>query len=102
MTRRAHHRRIRDVVRPNDVAAAGFAVSLRATATTRLIISRERSGEWRVVDDSDFRAIPEQLLYKAISISAAVISGANLSGTLVTELAIDDDVRWVKVSYLEN
>ena len=68
----------------------------------RLIIVRERSGEWKVVDDSDLRGIREELLQKAVSISAAVICGANLWGSLVTELEIDVEVRWVGVSQLES
>ena len=66
----------------------------------RLTIARRRNGKWKVVDDSDLRGISERLRQRAISMSAAVICGANLFGNLVTELEIKDEIRWVRVSRL--
>jgi hypothetical protein len=98
MVKQLRHRRTRDLVRQADVAAVGFAVSAPGSETMRLTIARQRDGKWKVVNDSDLRGIPEQLRLRAISISAAVICGSNLFGYLMTELAIHDEVRWVRVS----
>ena len=92
----------RGLVRQADVAAVGFAVAPPGSETVRLTISRRRNGNWNVIDDSDLRAIPARLRQRAISLSAAVICGANLFGTLVTELEIRDEVRWVGVCTREH
>ena len=98
MVRRPRHLTTRDLVRRCDVAAVGFAVSVAESTAIRVAIARQRNGEWSVVDDSGLHGLPEAARQSAISISAAVICGANLFGLLVTELEIDDEVRWVRVS----
>lgn len=98
MVRQPHHVRPRDLVRRADVAAAGFAVSPPGCTTLRVVITRRCNGDWTVVDDSELQGLPGPSRERAISTSAAVICGANLFGILVTELAIDDEVRWVRVS----
>ena len=101
LVKRPRQRSTRDLVRRADVAAVGFAVSLPGSGTIRLTITRQRNGKWRVVSDSELRGVPEELRQRAISLSAAVICGANLFGNLVTELDIKDEVRWVSISRLE-
>lgn len=100
--RTSRHRRGHSLVRQADVAAVGFAVAAPSAQTRRLMIERESGGAWKVVDDSDLRDISENSMNQAVSMSAAIICGANLTGRLVTELEIDGAVRWVAVSRGEN
>lgn len=101
MVKPSRHGGTRDLVCRADVAAVGFAVSPPGIQTLRVTIVRQRNGEWRVVDDSDLRGMTSRLRRRAISMSAAVICGANLFGTLVTEVKVDDEVRWVRVTRAE-
>ena len=84
------------LVEPADVAAVGFAVA-RGGANAKVTIERRRDGTWRVRHVAGPTSWSERLRDQAISMSAAVICGADLVGSFVTEVVVDIDVWWVSV-----
>jgi len=86
------------LVPTRDVFAVGFAVSPPVPHPVRVIIERRDECQWRVVDDGDLTGATLEVRERARSLAAAVVIGANLVGTLMTELDVQRDVRWIRVT----
>lgn len=90
------HRAVGHVlVKPQDVAAAGFSVAPASVEPRHVVLYREIDGWWTVLDQSEISDLPLALQERAISIAVAVMSGINALGATVTSLDVAEEVRWI-------